>query len=104
MSFFIALISGILIVLGIIIGTQNGNTTVTFYLLKWKFENISLTLLLLESLLSGIVIAVIISGINQIKARMQLNALKKENRKLKEENKALKNLPFEEEEEGEDTE
>jgi len=61
MTFFVALVSGIIIILGIIVGTQNGNTLVTFHLLKWKFEDISLTLLLIESILIGIVIAVIIA-------------------------------------------
>ncbi len=99
MTFLVALISGIIIILGIIIGTQNGNTLVTFHLLKWNFEDISLTLLLIESLLFGIVIAVIIAGINQIKLRLQLRSLKIKNIKLEKEIKAIKNMPFEEEEE-----
>lgn len=101
MTFFVALVSGIIIILGIIIGTQNGNTLVTFHLLIWKFENISLTLLLIESLLFGIVIAVITAGINQIKLRLQMMVLKKENKSLIMEIKAIKNMPFEEEEEEE---
>lgn len=101
MTFFVALISGIIIIIGIIIGTQNGNTLVTFHLLIWKFENISLTLLLIESLLFGIVIAVITAGINQIKLRLQMMVLKKENKSLIMEIKAIKNMPFEEEEEEE---
>jgi uncharacterized membrane protein YciS (DUF1049 family) len=102
MTFLVALISGIIIIIGIIIGTQNGNTLVTFYLLKWRFEDISLTLLLIESLLGGIVIAVIIAGINQIKLRLQMHSLIKENKSLGKEIKALKNMPFEEEEEKEE--
>lgn len=98
MTFFIALVSGIIIILGIIIGTQNGNTLVTFNLLIWKFGDISLTLLLIESLLFGIVIAVITAGINQIKLRLQMMVLKKENKSLIMEIKAIKNMPFEEEE------
>jgi len=101
MTFFVALVSGIIIILGIIIGTQNGNTLVTFHLLIWKFEDISLTLLLIESLLFGIVIAVITAGINQIKLRLQMMVLKKENKSLIMEIKAIKNMPFEEEEEEE---
>jgi uncharacterized membrane protein YciS (DUF1049 family) len=104
MTFFVSLISGIIIILGIIIGTQNGNTLVTFHLLKWKFEDISLTLLLIESLLFGIVIAVIVAGINQIKLRLQMRALKTKNRSLEKEIKAIKNMPFEEVEEEEEEE
>ncbi len=99
MTFLVALIAGIIIVFGIIIGTQNGNTLVTFYLLKWKFEDTSLTLLLIESLLLGIVVAVIIAGINQIKLRLQMRSLTSENRELENEIKALKSMPFEETEE-----
>ena len=102
MTFFVSLISGIIIILGIIIGTQNGNTLVTFHLLKWKFEDISLTLLLIESLLFGIVIAVIVAGINQIKLRLQMRVLKTKNRSLEKEIKAIKNMPFEEVEEEEE--
>lgn len=104
MSFLITLISGVIIIIGIIIGTQNGNTLVTFYLLKWRFENISLTLLLIESLLFGIVIAVIISGVNQIKMRLHMKSISKKNRALEREIKALKAMPFEEEEEEEEVE
>lgn len=101
MTFFVSLISGIIIILGIIIGTQNGNTLVTFHLLKWRFEDISLTLLLIESLLFGIVIAIIVAGINQIKLRLQMRDLKIKNRNLEKEIKAIKNMPFEEVEEEE---
>lgn len=104
MSLIVALVSGILLIFGIIVGTQNGNTMVTFYLLKWKFENISLTLLLLESILIGIVISVIISGINIIKMKLEMRDVVRENKNLQEEIKALKNLPFEEEEETEEVE
>ena len=101
MTFFVALVSGIIIILGIIVGTQNGNTLVTFHLLKWKFEDISLTLLLIESILIGIVIAVIIAGVNQIKLRLQMRQLRIKNRSLEREIKAIKNMPFEEVEEEE---
>jgi uncharacterized integral membrane protein len=96
MTFLVALVSGIIIILGIIVGTQNGNTLVTFHLLKWRFEDISLTLLLIESILIGIVIAVIIAGVNQIKLRLQMRSLIIKNRSLEREIKAIKNMPFEE--------
>ena len=54
--------------------------------------------MLIESLLFGIVIAVITAGINQIKLRLQMIVLKKENKSLIMEIKAIKNMPFEEEE------
>jgi uncharacterized integral membrane protein len=99
MTLIISLISGIILIFGIIIGTQNGNTLVTFYLLKWKFENIPLTLLVIESILIGILFTIILSGINTIKMKLQMREIQKENKNLQKEIKALKNLPFEEEEE-----
>jgi uncharacterized integral membrane protein len=99
MTLIISLISGIILIFGIIVGTQNGNTLVTFYFLKWKFENISLTLLVIESIIIGIILTIILSGVNTIKMKLQMREVQKENKNLQKEIKALKNLPFEEEEE-----
>jgi len=96
MTLIISLISGILLILGIIVGTQNGNTMVDFYLLVWEFENISLTLLVIESIIVGIVLTIILSGVNTIKMKFQMRDILKDNRNLQKEVKALKNLPFEE--------
>ncbi len=98
MTLLISLILGILLIFGIIIGSQNGNTMVDFYLLKWSFKDIPLTLLVIESILMGFVLTVIISGVNTIKMKLQMRELSKENKNLQREIKALKNLPFEEEE------
>jgi len=98
MTLLISLILGILLIFGIIIGSQNGNTLVNFYLLKWSFEDIPLTLLVIESILMGFVLTVIISGVNTIKMKLQMRELSKENKNLQREIKALKNLPFEDEE------
>jgi uncharacterized membrane protein YciS (DUF1049 family) len=99
MTLIVSLISGIILIFGIIVGTQNGNTMVTFYFLKWKFENISLTLLVIESIIIGIILTIILSGVNTIKMKLQMREVLKENKNLQKEIKALKNLPFEEEEE-----
>jgi uncharacterized membrane protein YciS (DUF1049 family) len=98
MTLLISLILGILLIFGIIIGSQNGNTMVNFYLLKWSFEDIPLTLLVIESILMGFILTIIISGVNTIKMKLQMRELSKENKNLQREIKALKNLPFEEEE------
>ncbi len=97
MTLIISVILGILLILGIIVGSQNGNTFVNFYLLKWKFEDISLTLLVIESILIGFILTMILSGVNTIKMKLQMREIVKENRNLQKEIKALKNLPFEEE-------
>lgn len=97
MTLIISVVVGILLILGIIVGSQNGNTFVSFYLLKWKFEDISLTLLVIESILIGFILTMILSGVNTIKMKLQMREIVKENRNLQKEIKALKDLPFEEE-------
>jgi uncharacterized integral membrane protein len=99
MTLIISVILGILLIFGIIIGSQNGNTLVDFYLLKWHFEELPLTLLVIESILVGFILTVIISGVNTIKMKFQMREITKENINLQKQIKALKNLPFEEEEE-----
>jgi len=99
MGFIMIIISGILLILGITIGIQNGNTIVDFNLLKWHYSNVPLTLLLIEAVAVGIVITVIVAGINEIRLRGRLWNLQKENKKLLDELKALKNIPFAEESE-----
>ena len=103
MTLIISVIIGILLILGIIVGSQNGNTFVNFYLLKWKFEDISVTLLVIESILIGFLLTMILSGINTIKMKLQMREIANENKNLQKEIKALKNLPFEEDE-GEEVE
>ena len=98
MTLIISVIVGILLILGIIVGSQNGNTFVNFYLLKWKFEDVSLTLLVIESILVGFLLTMILSGVNTIKMKLQMREIANENKNLQKEVKALKNLPFEEEE------
>ena len=65
MGIIMVIISAIFVIFGIIIGTQNGNTLVNFAFLKWHYENVSLTLLLIESLLVGVFITIIIEGDRQ---------------------------------------
>jgi uncharacterized integral membrane protein len=96
MTLIISLLSGILLIFGIIIGTQNGNTMVDFHLLKWHFEDIPLTLLVIESVLIGFIITIILAGVNTIKLKIQTREITIENKNLQKEIKALKNLPFEE--------
>jgi len=96
MTLIISLLSGVLLIFGIIIGTQNGNTMVDFHLLKWHFEDIPLTLLVIESVLVGFFITIILAGVNTIKLKLQTRKIIIENKNLQKEIKALKNLPFEE--------
>jgi len=99
MGFLITLVVSIFLILGIVVGTQNGNTVVDFYCLKWYFRDVSLSLLLIEAMLAGIVVAVIIAAIGEVRLRANLWRLSQENKKLREELKKLKELPLEEEKE-----
>lgn len=99
MGFLITLVVSIFLILGIVVGTQNGNTVVEFYFLKWHFEKVSLSLLLIEAVLVGIVVAVIIAAIGEVRLRANLWRVYQENKKLKEELRKLKELPLEEEKE-----
>ena len=96
MGIIMVIISAIFIILGIIIGTQNGNTLVNFEFLKWHYENLSLTLLLIEALLVGAFITIIIAMINEIHIRHKLWQKNKEIKKLEDELKAVKSIPLEE--------
>jgi len=96
MGIIMVIVSAIFIILGIIIGTQNGNTVVNFAFLKWHYENISLTLLLIEALLVGAFVTIIIAMINEIHIRHKLWQKNKLIKKLEDELKAVKSIPLEE--------
>ena len=96
MTLIISLLAGIILIFGIVVGTQNGNTMVDFHLLKWHFEEIPLILLVIESIAIGFFITIILAGVNTIKLKLQTREILKENKNLQKEMKALKNLPFEE--------
>jgi len=104
MGIIMVIISAIFIILGIIIGTQNGNTMVNFAFLKWHYENISLTLLLIEALLVGAFITIIVAVINEVHIRHKLWQKNKEIKKLEEELRAVKSIPLEETETTEEEE
>ena len=79
------LISAAIIILGIIVGTQNGNTIVDVKLLGWSYENLSLSLLMLECILIGMIIILLIAIFYEIrqraryyKAQRRIQALEKE--------------------------
>jgi len=101
MGIIMVILSAIFIIFGIIIGTQNGNTLVSFMFLKWRYENVSLTLLLIEALLIGAFITIIIAAINEIHVRHKIWQKNREIKRLEDELKAVKSIPLEE---GETTE
>lgn len=96
MVLFIMLWAAIFTVVGIIIGTQNGNTMVNVSLLNWTFHNVSLTLVLIETFAIGIIFTIIVALIDEIRLKNRLWRSQREIKSLKEELSALRNLPIEE--------
>lgn len=96
MVLFILLWAAIFTVLGVIIGTQNGNTLVDVSLLTRTFHNVPLTLVLIETFALGIVFAIIVAVIDEIKLKNRLWKTQRELNTLKKELTTLRNLPVEE--------
>lgn len=85
------LISSIIVIAGIIIGTQNGLTFTDVRLLWFSFNNVSLSLVIFESFIAGLVIVLLVSAVYEMKQnfekrnlRRKIKALETENIKLKE--------------------
>ncbi|MCK4595289.1 LapA family protein [candidate division WOR-3 bacterium] len=96
------LLIGIIVILFVVFGTvilaQNGSQLITLHFLGRSVENISVSLVIIESVVVGAIFAFIIMVINEIKLRKILRGKEKEIKGLKEELGAIRNLPLEEEE------
>lgn len=94
-------IIGIVVVICVIFGTvilaQNATQLVTLTLLGKTIPGISLSLVIIESIVIGIVFAFIIMVINEIRLRRALRNKERDIKNLKEELAAIRNLPLEEE-------
>lgn len=99
MTILIWILAAIFVILGIIIGTQNGGTIVDVHLLKWRWEQLPLSLVLIEAIALGMVFVIIIGGVNEFKLRVKLRSLRKEIQGLRGELNALRTLPVSEVEE-----
>ncbi|MCK4524639.1 LapA family protein [candidate division WOR-3 bacterium] len=86
------LISAIIIILGIVVGTQNGGTIIDVKLLGWTFENISLSLLMLECILVGMIVIMLIAIFYEIKQRAKIYKLQKHIQRLESELKEVRKL------------
>jgi len=82
-------ISSLIIIAGIIIGTQNGLAFTDVNLLWFSFKDVSLSLVIFESFIAGLVIVLIISAIYELKQGILIRRLKKNIKMLKDENKKL---------------
>jgi len=70
-------ISSLIIIAGIIIGTQNGLAFTDVNLLWFSFKDVSLSLVIFESFIAGLVIVLIISAIYELKQGILIRRLKK---------------------------
>jgi uncharacterized integral membrane protein len=95
MVLFILLWASIFTVIGIIVGTQNGNTLIDISILVWSFHNIPLTLVLIETFAIGVIFTIIVAVIDEIRLKNRLWRKRNEINELKKELTALRNLPVE---------
>uniref|UniRef100_A0A7C4YEW9 LapA family protein n=1 Tax=candidate division WOR-3 bacterium TaxID=2052148 RepID=A0A7C4YEW9_UNCW3 len=96
MGFVIVLLSCIAILFLTILGIQNGNTLTDVALFTRIFKDVPLTLVMIESFAAGIIVAVIIAGLNELRIRQKLWEIEKRNKELTDEIKALRNVPLNE--------
>ena len=87
-------ISAIILIIGMIIGTQNGTEFTNVYLLGWHFENIPLNLVMLESFILGIVVVMVIVIFHEIRLRYIIFNLKQQIKSLENEIVKLRQLPI----------
>ena len=95
MVLFILLWAAIISIIGIIIGTQNGNTFVDVSILTWTFHGVPLTLVLIETFAFGVIFTIIVAVIDEIRLKNRLWRTQGELKELKKELTALRNLPVE---------
>ncbi len=86
------LISAIIIILGIVVGTQNGGTIIDVKILGWTFENMSISLLMLECILVGMIVIMLIAIFYEIKQRTKIYKLQKHVQRLETELKEVRKL------------
>lgn len=101
MRVFTLFLSLLLLILFIIFVILNGGQIVDIRYLGLEYLGIPLSIVVFFSFLIGVFFTLVIAVINEIRIRGRLNKVRKENQRLKEELDSLRNLPVEEEEEGE---
>lgn len=96
MVLFILLWAAIFTILGMIIGTQNGNSLVDVSILIWTFKGLPLTLVLIETFALGVFFTIIVAIIDEIRLKNRIWRSQNEIKELKKELAALRNIPVEE--------
>lgn len=96
MGFLIVLLSCLAILFLTILGIQNGNTMTDVVIFTRSFNDVPLTLVLIEAFAVGIMVAIIVAGINELRIRQRMWELERKNKELTEEIKALRSVPLNE--------
>ncbi len=87
-------ISAIILIIGMIIGTQNGGFSTDVYLLGWHFEQVPLNLIMLESFILGVLVIMIIVVFHEIRLRYVIFNLKQQIKSLEDEIVKLRQIPI----------
>lgn len=83
---------------------QNQSQTVVVHYLKWQSPTIPLYLVIFLSFCFGLIVWFLVAVFRELQMSSELRHYKRENRRLREELVALRNLPLEEAEEVEEEE
>ncbi len=89
----------VIIVIGFMIGFMvlNADSKVNVDIFGQKIVNISLSMVCFYAFIAGMVFVLIFALADEIVLRSSVHRLRKENKNLRDELSALRNLPFEEE-------
>lgn len=89
----------VIIVIGFMIGFMvlNSDSKVNLDIFGQKLLNVSLSMVCFYAFIAGMVFVLIFALADEIVLRSSVHRLRKENRNLRDELSALRNLPFEEE-------
>ena len=97
MTFLYLIIICVFVLLALLFGLQNAAQYVReVHFLYWKATNIPLILVLFQALAVGVLFALVLAAVFEIKLRNRIRRQKKEIKELSEELSALRSLPLQE--------
>lgn len=103
MTFLYLLVICVFVLLAILFGLQNASQYVEeVNFLYWQATNVPLILVLFQALAVGVLFALVLAAIFEIKLRSKIRRQKKQIKELNEELSALRSLPLQEPEKEEE--
>ena len=90
-----------ILVLGFALQNLEQRTVVRFY--RWESAELPLILFLFEAFVVGLIVWFLVAIFHDLQLRSEIRRIRKENKKLRSELTALRNLPLEEEESAEES-